>query len=234
MKLLEFIGLGSAFNTKKGNTSAFIYKEDSMLLIDCGGTVFHKLMENKLLESLKELNIIITHTHPDHIGSLGEIIFFAHHVLKIVPKVYFPNKKLIKNFLECIGVENEMLEIVDEIKTLIPTVFGDFKVEFLSVTHVNTIPAYGFILEGNNSKIYYSGDSNDISEKVLNMLFEGNLDYIYQDTCGLDYEGNAHLSFRKLCDIIPRSVRARVICIHHDNFLDLEKVKLEGFNVSYR
>jgi len=32
--MLNFIGIGSAFNTKLGNTSAFIRKQGSMLLID--------------------------------------------------------------------------------------------------------------------------------------------------------------------------------------------------------
>ena len=34
--MLKFIGMGSAFNTGLGNTSAYIKKEDRMLLIDCG------------------------------------------------------------------------------------------------------------------------------------------------------------------------------------------------------
>ncbi len=231
MSELSFIGIGSAFNTKLGNTSAFIRKQDSMILIDCGGTVFHRLMELKLLEELKQLNIIITHTHPDHIGSLGEVIFFAHYALKIVPRVYFPDKELMEKFFECIGVESKMLELIAVSEIIISTEFGDFGLSFLKISHLPNIPAYGFILESNGFRIYYSGDSNDIPESIMKMFIVGNLDYIYQDTCGLDYDGNAHLSFRKLCEIIPMDLRSKVICIHHDNFLDIEKVKAAGFQL---
>ena len=230
-EILNFIGIGSAFNTKLGNTSAFICKQDSMILIDCGGTVFHRLTELKLLEGLEQLNIIITHTHPDHIGSLGEVVFFAHYALKIVPTIYFPDKELMGKFLECIGVESKMVELIADSEAIISSEFGNLGLSFLTVSHLLTIPAYGFILEANGSRIYYSGDSNEIPESIMKRFIDGNLDYIYQDTCGLDYDGNAHLSLRKLCEIIPSDLRGKVICIHHDKFLDIEKVKAEGFQL---
>lgn len=227
--MLNFLGVGSAFNTKVGNTSAFIRRHDSMVLIDCGGTVFHRLMELKLLEGLKQLDIIITHTHPDHVGSLGEVIFYAHYALKIKPRVYFPDGQLMTKFFECIGVESCMVELISDSEAVLSTAFGDFSVSFLRVPHLQAIPAYGFVLEGDGSRIYYSGDSNDIPKGVVEMLVDGELSCIYQDTCGLDYDGNAHLSLRKLQEIIPEGLRDKVVCIHHDSFLDIEKVKELGF-----
>jgi ribonuclease BN (tRNA processing enzyme) len=229
---LIFIGVGSAFNTNLGNTSAFIRTKDTMLLIDCGGTVFHRFMDLKLLEGLKQLNIIITHTHPDHVGSLGEVIFFAHYVLKIVPKIYFPDTELIGTFLRCIGIEEKMVIIIGNLEVKIHNQeLGDFSLSFLPVSHLPTIPAFGFILENKDSRIYYSGDANAIPRSVMRLLEEGNLDIIFQDTCGLDYNGNAHLSLRKLCDIIPENLRKKVYCIHHDSFLDVEEVRELGFNL---
>lgn len=230
--MLNFIGTGSAFNTKLGNTSAYIFHHNSMVLIDCGGTVFHRLMESKLLEKLTQLDVIITHTHPDHIGSLGEVIFYAHYVLNITPKIFFPNSALMNNFLACIGVEPNMYELIAELETVINTDFGDLDLSFVPVSHVPAIPAYGFIMKSKDSRIYYSGDANDIPVDIVKMLNESHLDYLYQDTCGLEYDGNAHLSFGKLCAIIPKELRNKVVCIHHDNFLDNTKVILEGFKTA--
>ena len=53
--MLNFIGVGSAFNTELGNNSAFIKKQNSLILVDCGGTVFHKLQELNILDGLENL-----------------------------------------------------------------------------------------------------------------------------------------------------------------------------------
>jgi phosphoribosyl 1,2-cyclic phosphodiesterase len=230
--MLNFLGVGSAFNTKLGNTSAFIHSQNSMLLIDCGGTVFHRLMELKLLEGLKQLNIVVTHTHPDHVGSLGEVIFYAYYVLKIAPKLYFPEVGWIREFLKHIGVEDTMYELVSAMDVgMTCEDIGCIKLSFIPVSHLHTLPSLGFIIEYYGKRYYYSGDANDLPERVLNEFKEGKLQTIYQATCGLDYDGNAHLSLSKLCEIIPENLRSKVCCIHHDGFLDIDKVRELGFNL---
>lgn len=52
MGKISFIGRGSAFNTELGNTSAFVKKGNTLLLIDCGGTVFHRLQELNMFDGL--------------------------------------------------------------------------------------------------------------------------------------------------------------------------------------
>ena len=67
---LEFLGIESSFNAEEDNTSAFFVEREEMFLIDCGETVYKSLIRNELLENVGTINIIITHTHDDHIGSL--------------------------------------------------------------------------------------------------------------------------------------------------------------------
>lgn len=230
--MLNFIGMGSAFNTEIGNTSAFVKNNDSLILIDCGGTVFHKLQELSMFDELKNLYIVITHTHPDHVGSLGDLIFYSYYILKHKPTIFFPQKELIERFLTSIGVSAEMYNLNSNIAEDIKDVqLGDFSINFMPVSHVDTIPTYGFIMKLNGRVFYYSGDANGISNIIVDKLKSGQICRIYQDTCGLDYEGNAHLSLRKLCDIIPHEFRNKVYCMHLDKNITVEDIKHNGFNV---
>lgn len=230
--MLQFLGTGSAFNTERGNTSAFIRRGDSLLLIDCGGMVFHRLLERKLLEGVKHLRILITHTHPDHAGSLGEVIFHSHFLSGCRPILHFPDRALMTGFLAAVGVTPEMAELIDEPQTSwTDPNLGEVTLAYLEASHVDTIPAWSLLLTCEGERIYYSGDANAIPPVVLERLENGTLDRIYQDTCGLDYEGNAHLSLARLTQAIPEPLRAKVYCMHFDKHVDLEEIQRLGFQV---
>ena len=229
--MLNFIGVGSAFNTKYGNTSSYIKNNSSLLLIDCGSTVFQRLLERDLLCNLENLCIIITHTHPDHVGSLGEIILYSHYVLKIKPVIVFPDKKLIDQYLMSMGVSSDRYLINDNMEVNLDNfIMKKCRVKFLKVSHVSLIPSYGFIMKYEEDKFYYSGDSNNISEEILAMFKNNFIDYIYQDTCGLDYKENNHLSLGKLKKMIPEHIRNRVFCMHYDSHITRNEIESLGFN----
>lgn len=231
--MLKFIGTGSAFHTELGNTSAFLKKNTSMLLIDCGGTVFSRIMELDLLDDVKDLYVIITHTHPDHVGSLGELIFYANYYLEIKPTIFFPNKELMHMFLSSIGITPDLYELVvcDMVEGR-DTWMGQFCIEFRPVSHVDTIQAYGAVVQIMGESFFYSGDSNHINVDIMNRLIYGTIDRIYQDTCGLDFQGNNHLSLRKLCNLIPREFRDRVFCMHLDRLITEKEITERGFQVA--
>ena len=231
--MLNFIGNGSAFNTELCNTSAFVKQDSSLLLIDCGGTVFHRLQELNLFDGLENLYIIITHTHPDHVGSIGEVIFYSYYILKHIPTIFFPNNGLLEGFLTSIGVSAEMYKLISSERIDVKdTQLGALNIEFLPVSHVDTIPAYGFIMKLDGKVFYYSGDANNIRNKVINRILSGEINWVYQDTCGLDYEGNNHLSLRKLCHIVPQGFRDKFYCMHLDKHITEEEIRENGFNVA--
>jgi hypothetical protein len=88
---------------------------------------------------------------------------------------------------------------------------------------------YGLLIYVNDKIIYYSGDNNNIPSGILQSL--NFIDEIYQDTCLADYDGNVHLSLRKLCELIPKEYRHKVHCMHIDCDELIEKAKTEGFNI---
>ena len=80
---LKFTGIGSAFNTKLGTNSAFFIKDKTLFLFDCGDSTFGKLKENEILQNIEKIIIITSHCHPDHISSIGSLIFYLHYINKM-------------------------------------------------------------------------------------------------------------------------------------------------------
>lgn len=231
---LKFLGRGSAFNIKEGNTSAYIKQDKELLLIDCGENIFERIINKNLLDDIKNINILITHLNSDHVGSLSSLIYYCYYIKKIKINVLFPTNDLYK-LLEIMGHTNteynyKLLEEYDN-NLMVSNIVNNIKP--IQVNHINTLNCFGYLIYLTNVKsIYYSGDSKNIPRSVIIDL--PYLGCIYQDTCLTDYEGNVHLSLRKLCEIVPKEYRNKVYCMHVDCEELIEKIKLEGFNVVER
>lgn len=230
---LKFVGIGSAFNTKLFNTSSYLKKENNLFLIDCGGTVFRRLQELNLIQGVKKTYIIITHTHPDHVGSLGDLIFYCNYILKHKPMIISPNKEGVEKVLNSFGVASNLYEFENsETVYLKDNEFGEINIEFIKVTHSKSMLTYGFIMNSGGENIYYSADCNSINDYVFNKFQAGQISKIYQDTCGVDYPGNGHMSLIKLKERIPQDIRGKVYCMHLDENISEEQIKDAGFKMA--
>ena len=78
---LIFLGWGAAFNPKEGNNSAYFVENNQLFLIDCGESIFERLIESGVLERIQSINLMITHTHSDHVGSLGSLVMYSFYIL---------------------------------------------------------------------------------------------------------------------------------------------------------
>ncbi|HOM01367.1 MAG TPA: MBL fold metallo-hydrolase [Acetivibrio sp.] len=229
--MINFIGTGSAFNTQLGNNSAYIKKDSHFVLFDCGSTVFSRLVSLNLIDDVSDLNIIITHTHPDHIGSLGELIFYSHYIKNLIPKILFPDKKLIDMILGSMGVNNEFYRVINSENTVINNSNFTMEVSFRKCSHVDSIPSYGILFKLGGFTLYYSGDSNSVDTFVLEGLEKGSIDFLYQDTCGIDYDLNPHLYLGRLEKLIKPELRHKVYCMHTDSQFNRDEAVKMGFNV---
>lgn len=231
--MINFVGVGSAFHPQLGNNSAYLYKGDSLLLIDCGGTIFGRLLHKGLLKGIKNLSILITHPHPDHIGSLGDLIFYSYYKLHITPTLFFPVGEWLTNYFTSVGVSKDKYIINERMAPhWVDPQFGTLTVNFFPVTHSESIPCFGFTITRAGSTIYYSGDASKIPQQVLEDFGSGKIQRIYQDTSGADYPDNPHLSLPRLEALIPPERREKVTCMHLDEGFDRAKAKALGFAVA--
>ena len=234
--MLKFIGTGSAFNTSLGNNNAYIKNGENLLLTDCGSSTFAKIQERSLLDGIKSVFVLMTHTHPDHVGSLGDLIFYGYYAMGEMGKpnvtVIAPEDLYIEDVLNSIGVKRETYGYV-KLKQGNPIFFSSFSMMInpLKVKHVEELNCYGYVFTYREFNIYYSGDCYEISEVVLDMLNRGIFDFFYQDTCKADYDGNVHLSLRRLTEMVKPEYRKRVFCMHLDNGFNIKEAKELGFNV---
>ncbi|MFY0518640.1 MBL fold metallo-hydrolase [Lysinibacillus sp. UGB7] len=229
--MLKFIGSGSAFNTKLGNNSAYYKVANQMLLIDCGSNIFHRIKENQILEGIEHIHVLVTHTHADHVGSLADLIFYTYYLhgefatSKVT--VYYVHDVKMEELLIINGVMPQTHCLTKQLHADTQYTLPFCKVRFEKSSHVEELPCYSIELHINNSVIYYTGDTNSLKSSLTNEHY----DYVFVDTCQADYEGNVHLSLRKLSELVDPNFRAKFWCMHLDEGFDRQEAQSLGFNV---
>lgn len=238
--MLKFIGSGSAFNTKLGNNGAFIKSEDgkTLFMIDCGSATFSRLRKFGILDGVQEVYVLMTHFHPDHCGSLGDLIF--HMCYKQRPhkpgvRVITPDVEALIKYAEVVGLTGREflvteLNNMNEYNCSIEGICDEMVIYPIRTIHDKNLKAYSYIIFFNSKIIYYSGDTNVIMPFVLEMIKSDDLVAFYQDTNTLDYPDNVHLSLKKLTEQIPEEYRHKVWCMHLDELFDRDEYESLGFN----
>lgn len=208
--MLTFLGVGSAFNPEAGNTSAYMIENQTLYLIDCGELIFKELVRHIPFSEIKEVTIFITHTHADHIGSLGTFIAYLSHYYQIKPTIYHAGVE-IEDLLTRMGITSDSyyemkIQKVD---------LGYYTFEWVRTKHTDKLACFGLLIETDEKTIYYSGDSTIIPQKIYDRFLLEEISTLYQDVT-LASESKAHLPLEELADLIPFHLRDRVIAMHLD------------------
>ena len=210
-KLLTFLGKDSGFGEK--NNSAYIVLEDKLVLIDCGFTVFEDIKKKFDLSNYSKIEVIITHLHNDHAGSLSQLILYSWFIYNKKVTVYTKCINM-KKYLEITGTPSESYEIKD----------GNENLKFIKTEHVDYLDAYGFELKVNNRKIVYTGDTKTI-EPFLPYIDECSELYI-----DVSKYGGAHLKIDDVSDIL-NGISNKGIYVNLMHIDDWEYIKKFGFEM---
>lgn len=231
---LKFLGRGSAFNPQEGNTSAYFIEDDQLFLIDCGESVFESIIAKKLLNETLKINLMITHTHSDHIGSLGSLVMYSFYKLHQSINIILPNDSnylsSIENLLNIFGCEKSMYNFV--LEDQYNNKYQQFqKINYVKTTHTSNLECYSIIFQTSAGIVYYSGDTNNID--FIQSLVDNNelIDKMYIETTTENYLGNVHIYVKNLEKIIPSNLKNKVYCMHINNNECMEEAKRIGFNV---
>lgn len=239
---LKFTGVGSAFNPTLYNTSCYYTEANKMLLIDCGADTFRRLHELCVLDRVSDIYVCITHTHQDHIGSLGTLIaycsFVSNKKVTLILDTDDVYRQQIFDTLSLAGVRKDIdYNVQNHLKDTFTSIFN---VSFFNVSHNSFLKSKGYVFYLNsNEKFIYSGDSNDIQTilhhchdvgryKFVQAFIDCNIDKISKYN---DMKPHEYLS--DLTKFIPKNRRKLFTTMHYDNYKCRTKASEYGFNIVY-
>ena len=198
--ILNFLGSDAGFGEK--NNSAFYEKDDEIYIIDCGFTVFQEIRKKFDFSKYKKINIIITHLHNDHAGSLSQVILLAWFAYNKKVNI-ISHCKNIEKYLEITGTTREAYEVKTQLDNL----------KFIKTQHVKELDCYGFVWEVNGKKIVYTGDTYTLEPYMESLK---NADEFYTD---ISQNGGVHLKFDDAYEQLKHIKQngTKVILMHIDN-----------------
>lgn len=171
--MIKFLGRGSAFADE--HNCAFVIENSDFILLDCPMSAFQKIKNMKTeLDKSKEIYILVTHTHGDHISGIGTLIHFAYYVLHMPVHIIVPSKTMCDQIIFLLSeIENCNKNAYDVICTSIKTKCSKDKSTAYDITkekkwfgcaikteHVNLKSGcFGYKLKIDNRPIIYTGDT---------------------------------------------------------------------------
>ena len=211
--ILKFLGSDSGFGIN--NNSAYIEEKGKLTIIDCGFTVFTQIKKKFDLNKYKEINVIITHLHNDHAGSLSQLILYSYFIFNKKVNVISMCSK-IKEYLDITGTPEDAYTLYNKFEN----------VEFIRTEHTRYLDSYGFKLCVNGKKIIYTGDTNILEPFIK---YTNDIDEFYVDVSR--YVG-AHLKIddviEKLREIKKKNIKIYLMHIDDRKYID-EKINNEFY-----
>ena len=231
---LTFLGRGAGFNPAEGSTSAYFLDNGELFLIDCGESVFEAFIKKKLLDSVSSFNVFITHTHSDHVGSMGSLLLYASVTKKIKTNIIRDENMVfapqIETLLKIYGVPNRMYQFVNA--SALDKRYSRFnKVRYIKTKHCDELETCAILFETSSGLVFYSGDMKDPAP-ILNLIKSGQkIDKIYVDSYNDPAPNPFHFRLDDIYGTIPPELRSRIYCMHFNSSQCVEDALAFGFKV---
>ena len=229
---LKFFGCGSGFNPTLGSTAAYFIEDDTLFLLDCGDGTYRRIWELNLLDGIKTVNLFITHTHSDHIGSAGNLMLECKWQRHIAFNVIIPRSAAhftdVDNMLNGFGGKGFQSYIDPE---NIHNLYDSFSsMCYKKTPHGDCDAAYNLVFYTKEGAVYYSGDSATMGFAEELILSGVKIKAMYFDVTS-NPESDCHLPITTLFSLMPKELRERTYCMHFDNQKCITMAKSMGFNV---
>lgn len=244
------IGTGAAFTKTLNDNNILVVKGNDHLLIDCGTTCTKALYE-KGIQVLDIKNLLITHSHADHIGGLEEIMMKGRYIGKTKPNIVINEEyqKILWDQSLSGGsrmAESKQLEFKDFWNVIRPKKMenmpretwevnlGNLNVKLPRTMHVpddskswqDSHWSCGVILD---DRVLFTSDTKFDPDLLESFDSRFNFEYIFHD-CQL-FTAGVHASIQEL-STLPGRLKAKIILMHYgDDWEDFKQQATEaGFH----
>lgn len=192
---VKFLGTGGAFDYEYGSSALTVDMADR-ILVDCGPSVFPRLMEKKIIETVDY--VLLTHLHGDHVGSLFQMAFYFKIVLNRKLGILYATPRFkdeIISLLSSLGVPNEAYELIE-----LGSISGISHIETTG-KHAKNTTSFGYVFKDDNSTVYYSGDLGDVTvtRDFLESCKDENLTVFHEMQFG---NSPAHTGYSELGELL--------------------------------
>ncbi len=251
-----FLGVGSAFSKKIYQNNIIIIKGETSIFVDFGTRAPFAL--NEIGHNVSSINnLILTHSHADHIGGVEEIFLFNRYGFKkkvnlIVPEPYLNilwEESLKGGCSYSEYKESSYLSIFDFINYIKPEplsikykekrLFYQVKIDKINIIFFQTkhLPSDTDDLYKHHltfgliidNKILFTSDTKFDKDFMEFLVNFFKIQYIFHDC--QSYKGGVHASFEEICSY-PSYIKEKIFLMHYqDDFekQDIETHKFLGF-----
>jgi ribonuclease BN (tRNA processing enzyme) len=231
---LTFLGRGAGFSPVEGSTSSYFIDNGELFLIDSGESIFKSLLEKKILDSVSALNMFITHTHSDHVGSMGSLLLYASVARKFKTNIISDENMTfapsIGALLKIYGLPDRMYQFVNV--SAFDNRFSQFnRVRYIKTFHCDELASCAILFETVKGLVFYSGDIKDPSPLVEIIKSGKKIDKIYIDSNNDPAPNPYHVTLNEIYGIVPPELRPSVYCMHFNSSQCMKDALAFGFKV---
>ncbi len=211
----SFLGRGAAFYPHEGNTSAFLRGNGRLLLLDCGESVFSRLIECRALEGVSEVWIAVSHLHSDHCGSLGSLVLYCAQRLGFNAKVLLPDDPVyagqLRQLIQLFGVPEQLVTYLPD--TALQGFDSIDSFRYAPTRHAPGMRCFSFEFETPGGGVLYTADTCVTDGIAAFIRSHPAFERIYTEAIDAA-SSEVHLPLHQLASLFPPAMRSRVTIMH--------------------